>query len=96
VGPCCRVFVSLHIHPAPQHMDRHTMSHDAVRGLQALDLTPAMQDLGYGLPRISLLGTSVNRLYWIGALAEIHRRFISGWFHIRSERNHAGQREVRM
>src|SRR5215213_9704233 len=41
-------------------MDRHTMSHEIVKGSEAPDRAGAMQDPGYGPPRIYLLDTSVN------------------------------------
>jgi hypothetical protein len=42
-------------------MDKHGMSHDLVRGSTLPDMTGAMQVFVYGLPRIPLLRTPVNK-----------------------------------
>jgi hypothetical protein len=61
LGTPCSPYQILHIHPAPQDMDRHTMSHEVVKGPEAPDRAGAMQDPGYGPPRIHLPRTPVNR-----------------------------------
>jgi hypothetical protein len=43
-------------------MDKHGMSYELVRGSTLNDMTRAMQVFVYGLPRIPLLGTSVNKV----------------------------------
>jgi hypothetical protein len=47
---------AMNIYPAPLDMDKHSLSHDVVKGPEAPDQAGSMQDAGYGLPRTRLFG----------------------------------------
>ncbi len=55
------VFVSLHLHAAPQHVEPRSVALWPSEGRFWSYRTGAMQDLGYELPRILIPRTPVNK-----------------------------------